>query len=163
MEKRCLSSHRNLHMNWQAKPEVGAKIPVAVQPLVKVVFPIQHLWSCSSSDTGTLDTCRNCLPYTCFSQGVNMHVHGLDSCWECLFLTVSSSPKQESAISPLSHRALFGTVSSTLSAGRWNVPICSSGGRHRSCEPGANKFLNKSSCASTWSVSEHNLSKDPQP
>ena len=38
---------------------MDAKIPVAIQALVKVVLPIQDLWSCNSSDTHTLD--RNCL------------------------------------------------------------------------------------------------------
>ena len=89
------SGHRNLQIKPVGKCRSGAKIPVAIQALVKIVLPIQDLWSCISSDTGTLDTCRNCLQNTCLSQGVNMHVHGLDSCWECLFLgkTVSSSPR----------------------------------------------------------------------
>ena len=48
--------------NWSAKPEVGPKekqIPVAIQPLVKMVWLIQDLWSCSSFDLRTLNTCRN--------------------------------------------------------------------------------------------------------
>ena len=60
MEKRCSSRQRKIHMELVSKTRSGCRrkkqIPVAIQPLVKMVWLIQDLWSCSSFDLRTLNT-----------------------------------------------------------------------------------------------------------